>query len=325
MLRSDPSRTSELRNIDHVTKTMSSPPPILLLGSNGQVGSVLLRDLRSFGTVVSYDRKSCDIDDFNLVRATIRDIRPRIIINAAAYTAVDAAEINRDYCHRINALAPGIMAEEARKLDSYLIHYSTDYVFDGEKVGAYLETDLPRPLSVYGCSKAAGDLAVLSATEKATIIRVGWIYSQTGSNFAKTILRLATERNELQVVGDQFGAPTSAQLISTITCQLVRLYLSNSYNDSGHEAPFGIYNLAPTGITSRHAYAVYLVQEASRRGLRLKASKKNVISIASENLPGAARRPKNSSLNTDKIQRLLMINLPEWREDIRTFIDRLVS
>lgn len=301
---------------------MGSAPKILLFGKNGQVGSVLRHDLSRVGKVVGHDRASCDICDEVRVREVIRTLKPNIIVNAAAYTAVDRAETELQNCFRTNAIAPRLIAEEARKLGAYMIHYSTDYVFDGAKHSAYLESDVACPLNNYGRSKLTGDQAIMDLGGQSTILRVGWVYSSGGSNFAKTILKLAADREELKIVGDQFGAPTSARLISSVTTQIVSRFLAN--RDRQTTSPlFGLFNLAPSGRTSWHSYAMYLIKEARRMDMELRIQESRINAITSEEYSSAARRPKNSLLDTNKLRKMLSIELPDWREDVSLLLGEM--
>jgi dTDP-4-dehydrorhamnose reductase len=300
-------------------------PQILLFGKNGQVGSALQGALASHGMVSAHDRATCNLENIDQVRAVIHDARPNIIVNAAAYTAVDAAEIDQAACHRVNAIAPAVIADEAKAIGAYFIHYSTDYVFDGNKAGPYLEDDPPCPLNAYGRSKLAGDQSVLASTGNNIILRIGWVYGLEGKNFAKTILRLATERDELKVVDDQIGAPTSAELIADVTSQIVDRCWTGAIGADREQLKkhLGIFNVAPTGRTSWHGYATELVREALRQGQPLRVAEAGIIPVASENHPGAATRPKNSLLNTNRLRQSFSIQLPEWQVDVKRFISKL--
>ncbi len=289
---------------------------ILLIGKSGQVGGALESLLASQFDVIACDRARCDLSQPDHLRAAIGAAAPDIIVNAGAYTAVDRAETDEAACRAINATAPRIIAEEARRRGAFLIHYSTDYVFDGTKPGAYAEDDATNPLSVYGSSKLDGDLAVAAAGGAYTILRVSWVFNATGRNFAKTILRLAAERDELTIVADQFGAPTSANLIARTSVAMIERYLA-----APSAFPSGLYNLAPGGRTSWHGYAQELVREARAAGLALRADESRIKPIATTDYPTPAKRPINSSLDTAKLRRTFGVELPEWQADVRQLVN----
>jgi dTDP-4-dehydrorhamnose reductase len=289
---------------------------ILLIGKSGQVGGALHNLLASQFDVIACDRARCDLSQPSHLREAIGEAEPDIIINAGAYTAVDRAETDETACRAINATAPRIIAEEARRRGAFLIHYSTDYVFDGTKPGAYAEEDATNPLSVYGSSKLDGDRAVAAAGGVHSILRVSWVFNATGRNFARTILRLAAERDELTIVADQFGAPTSADLIARTSVTMIERYLANK-----QAFPSGLYNLAPRGRTSWHGYAQELVREAKAAGLKLRADESAIKPIATTDYPTPAVRPINSSLDTTKLRRTFGISLPEWQTDVRRLVN----
>jgi dTDP-4-dehydrorhamnose reductase len=295
---------------------------ILLLGKDGQVGSALQIRLADRGQIFAPNRITCDLLNVDQLRDVIRSVQPHIIINAAAYTAVDRAEEDAEVCFRANAIAPGIIAEEADALGARLIHYSTDYVFDGKKDAAYLEEDRPSPLNAYGRSKLAGDQAVCMATDNHTIIRVGWVYGLTGKNFAKTILRLAAERDEIRIVDDQVGAPTSAEFIAEVTTRIVNFCDSNAWPNA-EEKGRGVFNLAPSGKVSWHGYAVELTREARRHGQSLRVEEDNIIPITSEQYRTAAARPRNSLLDTRKIRQAFDLDIPDWQVHLKKFVAAL--
>jgi dTDP-4-dehydrorhamnose reductase len=293
-------------------------PRILLLGRTGQVGSALQASLAGRGQIFAPDRAACDLVNADQLRDVIRSARPNIVINAAAYTAVDKAEEDAEHCFGANAIAPGVIAEEAEALGAWLIHYSTDYVFDGTKETAYLEEDRPSPLNVYGRSKLAGDRAISAATDNHTIVRVGWVYGLTGRNFAKTILGLAAERDELRIVDDQVGVPTSAEFIAEVTMRIV------DYGcHAGPNAGRGLFNLAPSGKVSWHGYAVELIREAKRHGWSLRTTEDKIVPVSSEQYPTAAARPRNSLLDTRKIRQAFNLDIPDWRINLKQFISEL--
>jgi dTDP-4-dehydrorhamnose reductase len=274
---------------------------ILLTGCAGQLGRELKRSLASLGELVACDRQQLDLAQPEALRAAVRAIAPTAIVNAAAYTAVDKAEAEPELAEAINAVAPGILAEEAHRLGALLIHYSTDYVFDGAKPAPYTEDDIPAPLSAYGRSKRAGELAIASAGGRHLIFRTSWVYSLHGANFMKTMLRLGRERAELRVVGDQFGAPTWTRHLADVTALIL----------ARPNSPNGLYHLAAAGETSWHGYAEAIFAEAQRTGL---LDKSPVIHrITSVDYPLPAARPANSRLDCSHFRRDFGLALPDWR------------
>lgn len=267
---------------------------ILLIGASGQVGRELRRTLAPLGELVLSNRESVDLTRAETIRATIRQVRPDIVVNAAAYTAVDQAETEPDLALLINGNAPGIMAEEAGKIDALLVHYSTDYVFDGAKDSPYHEDDEPNPLSVYGASKLAGERAIRDLECRHLIFRTSWVYGLHGKNFLRTMQRLGREREELQVVDDQIGAPTWSRLIAEATALALR-----------GEAPDGIYHMSCAGRTSWHRFAAAILAAQDWRG--------RLLPIPSRDYPLPARRPANSRLDNHKLHRLLHLALPDWQ------------
>lgn len=294
-------------------------PRILLLGAGGQVGAALQPRLASQGQLTAHDRTSCDLGDLDRLRDAVQAARPHLIVNAAAYTAVDKAETETALCERINADAPRILAEEARATGAWLIHYSTDYVFDGTKPTAYTEDDATAPLNAYGRTKFAGDRAIMDTATDFTILRVSWVYGVRGRNFANTILRLAAEKDELRIVADQFGAPTSADLIADTTTEIVRQHIF-AKDPAKTALARGLFNLAPAGRATWHSYALALVREARRQGWPLKLSEENILPIPAAQYPTPAKRPQNSMLDTGKIRRLLGHDLPDWQQPLKDFI-----
>jgi dTDP-4-dehydrorhamnose reductase len=280
---------------------------ILLLGGNGQVGWELRRSLAPLGRVIAPDPAQCDLADAGQLRDTVRAARPALIVNAAAYTAVDKAESEREQARAVNAVAPGILAEEAKRLDAWLVHYSTDYVFDGSKPGPYTELDAPAPLSVYGATKLEGEQAIGRSGCRHLILRTSWVFAARGGNFAKTILRLARERDALKIVGDQFGAPTSAELLADVTA----LCVHDVMRPAG-EARQGLYHLAAAGRTSWYGYARFVLEQAAELGCELKCKPENVESIPTSGYPLPARRPANSLLDTAKLRDDFDLDLPDW-------------
>lgn len=274
---------------------------ILLTGAAGQLGRELKRSLACLGEVIARDRQQLDLAQADALRDAVRAVAPTVIVNAAAYTAVDQAETEPTVADAINALAPAILAEEAKRLGAMLIHYSTDYVFDGRKAAPYTEDDTPAPLSAYGRSKRAGELAIAAADSRHLIFRTSWVYGLHGANFMKTMLRLGRERSELRVIGDQFGAPTWTRHLADVTALIA----------ARKEVPNGLYHLAAAGETSWHGYAEAIFAEAQRAGLIDKAPV--VHRIASANYPLPAPRPANSRLDCAKFRRDFGLALPDWR------------
>jgi dTDP-4-dehydrorhamnose reductase len=268
---------------------------ILLVGKNGQVGWDLARLLPAARAT---DRAELDLASADAIRRVVRETKPEVILNAAAYTAVDKAESESETAMRINGEAPGVLAEEAKRLGALLVHYSTDYVYDGEKAGAYVETDPPNPLSVYGRSKLAGERAIAASGCRHLIFRTCWVYAPRGKNFLLTILKAARERPELKVVNDQFGAPTSSAAIAAATKRAIE--------KGGGE---GIYHMSAVGRTSWHGFAEEIV-----RGAGLATPVK---AIPTSDYPTPARRPRNSILDNAKLKKELGIQLADWRDGLR--------
>jgi dTDP-4-dehydrorhamnose reductase len=273
---------------------------ILITGKNGQVGTELARFYRSHGDVALIGRQECDLSSQQSIRDVVGRVKPAIIINAGAYTAVDQAEKERNLCFAINCDAPRVLAQEAAKLDALLIHYSTDYVFDGEKSGPYLESDPICPLGVYGASKAAGEAAIAAAGSRYLVLRTSWVYSAHGKNFLRTMLRLGAERSELRVVDDQVGAPTSAAAIAAATVRLLE-----------QPAVTGIYHMTAAGSTSWYGFARAIF------GAGTLAAQPRVQPIPSSDYPTPARRPANSVLSNDKFARTFGFRLPTWQEQLQ--------
>jgi dTDP-4-dehydrorhamnose reductase len=288
---------------------------ILLFGKNGQVGWELQRSLAPLGELVALDRHSHDFcgDLANLdgIRETVRQIRPDVIVNAAAYTAVDKAESDATTAHTVNAEAPGVLAEAAEAAGAWLVHYSTDYVFDGSGSKPWEESDPTGPLSVYGRTKLEGEQRIAARCARHLILRTSWVYAARGGNFAKTMLRLAAERDRLTVVSDQFGAPTGADLLADVTAHMLRGALTGS--TAGYA---GIYHVAAAGETSWHGYARFVLDCAAKSGRALKASAGTVDPVATSAFPTPALRPHNSRLNTAKLRGAFGLQLPAWQQGV---------
>ncbi len=295
---------------------------ILLLGRDGQVGWELQRSLAPLGTVIAPGLDVLQFEQFDALRDVVRRNAPDLIVNAAAYTAVDRAEAEPEVAAIVNSHAVRVLAEEARKLGALLVHYSTDYVFDGRKAGSYTEDDAPNPLSVYGRTKLDGDRAIQASGCRHLIFRTSWVYAARGGNFARTILRLARERDEIKIVADQTGAPTSAELIADVTALCVGYVRHCPERFAGVD---GIYNLVASGVTSWHSYAQFVVENATRLGLPLRLTSASIRPIATSEYPLPAQRPANSQLATDKLNRVFGIELPHWQIHLERVIEELVT
>ncbi|KAB0643796.1 dTDP-4-dehydrorhamnose reductase [Burkholderia latens] len=286
-------------------------PTILVTGVNGQVGFELLRALQGFGRVVPCDRSMLDLTDLDRVRAFVRDVKPSLIVNAAAYTAVDKAETDVAAARRLNADVPRILAEETARSGGALIHYSTDYVFDGTKPAAYTETDATNPVNAYGATKLEGEQAV-AATECAhLILRTSWVYGRRGKNFLLTMLRLASERSELRVVADQIGAPTWARMIAVATSHIVAQQAVADDVGEWWEKRSGIYHMTSSGETSWHGFAEAILR-TSMGDLAPKVSP-----IPASEYPVPAKRPPNSRMALEKLARTFGIRMPAWDDALR--------
>jgi dTDP-4-dehydrorhamnose reductase len=279
---------------------------ILLTGRNGQVGGELVAALAPLGEVYACDRGTLDLANPAAITATVRKLKPDVIVNAAAYTAVDRAEAEPALAMAVNGTAPGILAEEASRLNALLVHYSTDYVFDGTKRGSYDEEDAPNPLNTYGRSKLAGERAVQASGAPHLILRTSWVYAATGKNFLVTIKRLAAERDELKIVADQIGAPTWCRDIATATATLIARMVA----DGSTRAATGIYNLTAQGSTSWHDLAAAIIAHSAKAGPK---PPPKLIAIPASEYPLPAARPANSILSHDKLRRVFGIELPDWR------------
>ena len=288
-------------------------PRILLIGKVGQVGWELRRTLAPMARVTCVDFPDIDLTSGDSIRRWVRETRPNVVINAAAYTAVDKAESESDKAMKINGVAPGILAEEAKKLGALLVHYSTDYVFDGAKTEPYVETDAPNPLGTYGRTKLAGDEAVRAIGGAHLIFRLCWVYGARGQNFMLTMMRLAREREKLRVVGDQVGCPTWSRMIAETTA--LALKQAVAAGDSG--AFTGTYHLAASGVTSWHGFAdaiVKLIPAEGRKCVQVEA-------ISTAEYPTLTKRPAYSVLACDKLERTLGLRLPPWEESLKQVLE----
>jgi dTDP-4-dehydrorhamnose reductase len=287
---------------------------ILLIGKNGQVGWELRRTLAPLAEVVAVDYPEINLTDTPAVRQLVAGTRPSVVVNAAAYTAVDKAETETELCRQINAIAPGVLAEEAKKLGALMVHYSTDYVFDGAKTSSYIETDAPNPLGAYGRTKLEGDRAVKASGADHLIFRLCWVYGARGQNFMLTMQRLAREREKLRVVGDQFGCPTWSRMIAETTAQALKQVLASA-NASGFN---GEYHLAAGGQTTWHEFAsriIELMPEAERKC-------RVVEKITTAEYPTPARRPAYSVLDCGKLHNTFGLRLPDWETGLRQVLDK---
>jgi dTDP-4-dehydrorhamnose reductase len=282
---------------------------ILLTGKNGQVGFALHKKLASLAEIIATDRHELNLENSDAIRMFIEKIKPDMIINAAAYTDVDKAETEIELAHKLNTQAPKILAEKASELNIPMIHFSTDYVFDGLKNEPYEEADQVNPQSVYGQTKWEGEEYVRNH-KKHIILRVSWVFSSHGQNFLKTILKLIQEKTFLNIVSDQKGTPTSADLVADVTCKIVKIILNTpNFKD------FGTYHFALEGETNRYECACFVTDEAIRLGLKTLMTSYDIKSISSETYLTSAKRPMNSRLNTTKIKKTFMLELPHWKDE----------
>lgn len=285
---------------------------LLVTGCLGQVGFELQRSLAPLAEVIAIDISDCDLSNESALRALIQEVRPDGIINPAAYTAVDKAESDVDLARKINADAPRIMGEEAAKLGAFVFHYSTDYVFEGVGEQFYQESDTTNPQNVYGLTKREGELALQAACPNSLIMRTSWVVGAHGGNFAKTMLRLAAERESLSVVSDQYGAPTSAALLADLTAQLV----GRIKREGMAHFPFGLYHVVASGITNWHDYARFVIAEAIKAGKAMKVQPDAVKAILTSDYPVPAKRPFNSRLDTRLFQETFNLQLPHWEHGV---------
>ncbi len=298
---------------------------ILLFGRGGQVGWELQRSLSVLGEVVALDFDAAQnpqglcgsFSDLAGLAATVQAVKPDVIVNAAAHTAVDKAESEPEFARSLNALAPGVLAAEAIKLNAWLIHYSTDYVFDGSGSAAWQESDATGPLSVYGQTKLEGEQAVATNPKHITL-RTSWVYAARGGNFAKTMLRLASERESLTVIDDQFGAPTSAELLADVTAHVIRAAMQKP-------ELAGLYHCVAAGETNWHGYAKFVLQTAQALGHTLKAGPEQVAATSTASYPTPAQRPLNSRLNTSKLQQAFGLTLPHWQTGVARMLTEITG
>lgn len=292
---------------------------ILLLGKNGQVGWELQRSLAPLGTLVALDRHDAggDLSQPQAVAERIMQERPQVIVNAAAYTAVDKAESDTALCRTINTTAVQAMAQAAASVGALLVHYSTDYVFNGAGQKPWLETDPTGPLNVYGQTKLEGEQAIAASGCQHLTLRTSWVYGSRGGNFAKTMLRLAQEREQLQVINDQHGAPTGADLIADVSAHAIRATLADP-------ALAGLYHLVAAGETTWHGYASYCIEQAREAGVAIKVPANLVRAVPTSAFPTPAQRPHNSRLSTAKLQQQFGLQLPHWQQGVQRLLQTVV-
>jgi dTDP-4-dehydrorhamnose reductase len=286
---------------------------ILLLGKGGQVGWELQRALAPLGHITAHDVDTADFSQPDQVAAIVRAVRPQVIVNAAAHTAVDKAESEPDLARLINADTPGAIAAEAEQIGALLVHYSTDYVFDGSGNAPRDESAHTAPLSVYGQTKLEGEQQIIASGCRHLIFRTSWVYAARGGNFAKTMLRLAAERDELKVINDQTGSPTGADLLADVTAHAVRAAQANP-------SLAGLYHLVADGETSWYDYARYVIEWARKQGHTVRVQPENILAVPTTEYPTPARRPLNSRLATDKLKQAFGLTLPHWQQGVERML-----
>ena len=294
---------------------------ILLTGVTGQVGSALRAPLSELATVLPADRAQLDLSQPATLSSALDRLKPDLIVNPAAYTAVDLAEDERELAFRINSDAPAALAQWAARHGVPLLHFSTDYVFDGSGETAWREDDAPAPLSVYGSSKLAGERAIMNAGGRHLIVRTSWVYAAQGKNFLRTMARLAGERKELRIVADQFGAPTSARIIADAVVHILRKECEGSDDPFDHEG--GLINISASGATSWHGFAEAILAGLKRRGVKLQTER--LVAIATSEYPTKATRPQNSRLNHQHLNERYEIVMPSWRAALALELDELAG
>ena len=291
---------------------------ILLTGKNGQVGFELNKKLSILGEVIATDRNALDIADPDKIRAYVDQVKPDIIINTAAYTEVDKAESEPELARMVNVIAPEILAEKASQLNIPLIHFSTDYVFDGLKKEAYVEDDQTNPQSVYGSTKNEGEEKVRNYFQH-IILRTSWVFGSHGTNFLRTILQLIQEKESLNIVNDQWGSPTSSSTLADVTFKIIHtIFKDKNFNH------FGTYHVTNEGETNWYEYASLIASEADQLGFKIKCDSRHIRSIFTSEYPTAAKRPLNSRLNTEKLKKTFMLELPHWETEVKKVLKELI-
>jgi dTDP-4-dehydrorhamnose reductase len=294
---------------------------VLLFGAGGQVGWELQRSLSPLGEFIALDRHNTslcgDLGNLQGLMETVQQVRPDVIVNAAAHTAVDKAESEAELAHTLNALAPGVLAQEAARLGALLVHYSTDYVFDGSGTRPWREDDATGPLSVYGQTKLDGERLIQAACPNHLIFRTSWVYAARGGNFAKTMLRLGQERERLSVIDDQFGAPTGADLLADVTAHAIRQVLQRPQDA-------GLYHLVASGETTWNGYAKYVLGQAKQALPAINIKAVEVAAVATSAFPTPARRPHNSRLDTSRLQATFGLSLPDWQLGVARMLTEIL-
>ena len=296
---------------------------ILLFGAHGQVGHALQTTLKPLGEVVCCTRAELDLSTLStqpfVLAELVQRVKPTIIVNASAYTAVDRAEAEPELAALLNAQVPGLLGAAAQTVGACVVHYSTDYVFDGKKAGAYTETDQTNPLSVYGRSKLEGERTLSQKCPRSIVLRTSWVVGAVGGNFLKTMLKFAQERDALRIVSDQQGAPTSANLLAHTTAEILRVMVEQPATDPR----WGVYHLVAAGQTNWHAYASYVIAQARELGWPIKIKGEAITPILTADYPVAATRPLNSTLDTTKVRQAFGLNLPDWRVGVDEVLQTL--
>lgn len=292
---------------------------ILLTGSNGQVGFELAKKLNILGELISTNREKLDLVDTQAISDFIDETKPNIIVNCAAYTAVDKAESEVDLAYLINTIAPEVLVEKSAKLNIPIIHFSTNYIFDGLKKEAYIETDTVNPQSIYAKTKYEGELKVCKYP-KHIILRSSWIFGSHGNNFLKNILRLIQDKESLKIIADQWGRPTSASMLADVTFKIVDAILKNqNFKD------YGIYHVASENETTWHQYAHFIANEAMQLNLKIKCKSDHIYPISTLEYPATAKRPLNSNLNIDKLKKTFKLKLPHWESEVKKVMKEIIK